>query len=316
MNDELFGAVNYAELRRGGAPLWTPGIDYAVGDVRRSPANNRIYVRTLAGAGTADPSADASAWMPERGAGALRFTRLTSGAGSFVKLPESTFAIVRIQGAGAHGTAGRNGYVTNYNYHASGNGGTGGGAGMHVERRMRLESSTPYQVGTAGTSGGTTVFGTMRAMGGRSGAGNNTAQSLPALYGATQGGIGGAGGQGSETYSPGNAGLDGGAPGASSSEFAGAGVGGRGGVYNDPYGGGGGAGGGGGGDSVMGQGGRGAAGGDGSPGAPDPSRGENGTGYGAGGGGGGGGRGRHDSNGGAGSAGGLGSGGCIEIEEY
>lgn len=45
-----------------GASVWVSGSTYSVGDVRYSPANQRIYRRTVAGAGTTDPSADPTNW--------------------------------------------------------------------------------------------------------------------------------------------------------------------------------------------------------------------------------------------------------------
>ena len=53
-----------AELQRGGPPLWVPGRTYPKGWEVRSPANLQRYVRKVAGAGAADPSADAANWEP------------------------------------------------------------------------------------------------------------------------------------------------------------------------------------------------------------------------------------------------------------
>ena len=44
------------------AALWVSGTTYAIGDVRRSPANGRPYRRLTAGAGTTDPASDATNW--------------------------------------------------------------------------------------------------------------------------------------------------------------------------------------------------------------------------------------------------------------
>lgn len=44
------------------AALWVSGTTYAVGDVRRSPITYFAYRRLTAGAGTTDPSADATNW--------------------------------------------------------------------------------------------------------------------------------------------------------------------------------------------------------------------------------------------------------------
>ena len=46
------------------ASAWVSGTTYAVGDPRWSPADGRVYRRRTAGAGTTDPSADATNWAP------------------------------------------------------------------------------------------------------------------------------------------------------------------------------------------------------------------------------------------------------------
>lgn len=46
-----------------GAALWVSGTTYAIGDVRKSPATGLAYRRLTAGAGTTDPSADATNWV-------------------------------------------------------------------------------------------------------------------------------------------------------------------------------------------------------------------------------------------------------------
>lgn len=57
-------AVNAQAAAAGvSAALWVSGTTYAVGDVRRSPANGYPYRRLTAGAGTTDPSADATNWV-------------------------------------------------------------------------------------------------------------------------------------------------------------------------------------------------------------------------------------------------------------
>ena len=45
------------------APLWVSGTTYAVGFLVYSPSNGRTYRRKVAGAGTTDPSADATNWL-------------------------------------------------------------------------------------------------------------------------------------------------------------------------------------------------------------------------------------------------------------
>lgn len=51
-----------AAAASAGASIWISGTTYAIGDVRWSPVTRLIYRRTTAGAGTTDPSADATNW--------------------------------------------------------------------------------------------------------------------------------------------------------------------------------------------------------------------------------------------------------------
>ena len=55
-------AIILAELQRGGPPLWVSGRTYPKGATVRSPTNLQQYVRKVAGAGAADPSADSDNW--------------------------------------------------------------------------------------------------------------------------------------------------------------------------------------------------------------------------------------------------------------
>lgn len=45
------------------APKWVSGTTYAAGQIAWSPVNGRIYKRLITGAGTIDPSADATNWV-------------------------------------------------------------------------------------------------------------------------------------------------------------------------------------------------------------------------------------------------------------
>lgn len=47
-----------------GATAWVSGTTYALGVRVWSPINQRLYSRSVAGAGTTDPSADAANWAP------------------------------------------------------------------------------------------------------------------------------------------------------------------------------------------------------------------------------------------------------------
>ena len=51
-----------AAAASAGASLWVSGTTYSIGDVRYSPATQRVYRRLTAGAGTTDPSADGTNW--------------------------------------------------------------------------------------------------------------------------------------------------------------------------------------------------------------------------------------------------------------
>jgi hypothetical protein len=51
-----------AAAASAGASIWVTGTTYALGDVRWSPVTRLTYRRTVAGAGTTDPSADSTNW--------------------------------------------------------------------------------------------------------------------------------------------------------------------------------------------------------------------------------------------------------------
>lgn len=52
-----------AAAASAGATLWVSGTTYAIGNQRIDPANNRLYVRRTAGAGTTNPNADPTNWQ-------------------------------------------------------------------------------------------------------------------------------------------------------------------------------------------------------------------------------------------------------------
>lgn len=69
------------------APLWVSGTTYAIGALVYSPANGRTYRRRTAGAGTTDPSLDATNWL-------LLQNEVTVGTfswNSFTNTPNSLF---------------------------------------------------------------------------------------------------------------------------------------------------------------------------------------------------------------------------------
>lgn len=51
-----------AAATSAGAAIWVSGTTYAIGDARWSPSTRYVYRRITAGAGTTDPSADATNW--------------------------------------------------------------------------------------------------------------------------------------------------------------------------------------------------------------------------------------------------------------
>lgn len=69
-------ASTIAAATSAGASIWVTGTTYAIGDVRWSPANGRIYRRRTAGAGATDPSLDPTNWMLVS-AGDLQFFEVT-----------------------------------------------------------------------------------------------------------------------------------------------------------------------------------------------------------------------------------------------
>lgn len=56
---------NLSQFFSGGAQYWASGTSYAQGKVVRSPADHQLYTRIVAGAGTTNPSSDATNWRPE-----------------------------------------------------------------------------------------------------------------------------------------------------------------------------------------------------------------------------------------------------------
>jgi hypothetical protein len=61
-----------AAAASAGASVWVSGTTYALGDARYSPINVQVYRRIVAGAGTTDPSLDATNWreaIPQSPAG-------------------------------------------------------------------------------------------------------------------------------------------------------------------------------------------------------------------------------------------------------
>lgn len=61
-NQNAAAASAQAAANSAGAAIWVSGTTYAIGDVRWSPITRLVYRRTTAGAGSTDPSADATNW--------------------------------------------------------------------------------------------------------------------------------------------------------------------------------------------------------------------------------------------------------------
>ena len=96
----LAEAASTAAIAAAGASLWVSGTTYAVGDATISPIDLQTYRRVIAGAGTTDPSADATNWLnisndftgrtwtgnavdvPHGGTGATTITGLVKGNGT------------------------------------------------------------------------------------------------------------------------------------------------------------------------------------------------------------------------------------------
>ena len=78
-----------------GATLWVSGTTYAIGDVRYSPANQKIYRRKTAGAGTTDPSADSTNWgvVSTDPQWAIKTTNYTAVAGDALLVNTTSGAI-------------------------------------------------------------------------------------------------------------------------------------------------------------------------------------------------------------------------------
>ena len=63
-NAQAAASSAQAAATSAGATLWISGTTYAIGEIRRSPADFRVYGRRTVGAGTTDPSADPTNWAP------------------------------------------------------------------------------------------------------------------------------------------------------------------------------------------------------------------------------------------------------------
>lgn len=204
MNDELFGPVTYAELRRGGAPVWAPGIDYVAGDVRRSTVNHRTYVRVTTGAGVTDPAVDFANWQPS--SGLRRFTEYTGGIQTYLPLRHMALCRIRLQAAGGAGSGGA----------TAGGGTNGGSSGAYVDVCMRVPAAGiaiilgARGLGSAGFGGDASpsYLGQLLVEGGKGGRGGYTAGAvtgapLPFVPGfALAGGAAGKAGQVSGSYPP------------------------------------------------------------------------------------------------------------------
>lgn len=72
------------EFFGGQAPKWVSGTTYPLDFIVRSPASQHYYVRIIAGAGTTDPSADPSNWLPVGSTGVKSIQRVV------IEIPAST----------------------------------------------------------------------------------------------------------------------------------------------------------------------------------------------------------------------------------
>jgi len=81
-----------AAAASAGASAWVSGTTYADGDVRWSPADNRVYRRRpgTAGAGTTDPSADPAKWAPVAPNG-LQMVILSTTSGNVAANTDTAF---------------------------------------------------------------------------------------------------------------------------------------------------------------------------------------------------------------------------------
>lgn len=65
VNDAASAAASAASAAASaGATIWVSGTTYSLGAQKYSPTNLRVYRRTVAGAGTTDPSLDTANWAP------------------------------------------------------------------------------------------------------------------------------------------------------------------------------------------------------------------------------------------------------------
>ena len=83
-----------------GAVAWVSGLTYAVGDARYSPINMQTYRRKVAGAGTTDPSLDATNWakavdaLPVQTGNSGKFLTTNGTAESWGAVPASALTLL------------------------------------------------------------------------------------------------------------------------------------------------------------------------------------------------------------------------------
>jgi len=181
----LATAAAAAALSTANTTLWVSGTSYSVGNTVYSPINVRSYRRLVAGAGTTDPSADATNWTLL--GGGLSVYDLATTTGTWV-CPATGYYKITVQDGGNSGAT---------NSGISRPGASGGAAGV---RLLLLTAGITYTrtVGAAGAinGAGTTLGETAGGASSFSGSGITTLTSSNATFKAAGGSANGTTGSG------------------------------------------------------------------------------------------------------------------------
>lgn len=255
-------AIASGAAAAAGAIAWVSGTTYAIGDALYSPIDLQTYRRKTAGAGTTDPSLDATNWarinlaaiktlngVSMEGVGNLITSDIQdfTSSGTWTKPAGCKFVLVELWGGGGGGA---NSVLAPY----FSNGANGGQYAARVIKASDIGatesvtvgaggSGTPNATSAKGSDGGNTVFGALlTAKGGRGGWWSSAANAWYPGFPADSGqlavsasdltmqilasrpgyGIGGAA-TASATYVPGGNSSEGGGGGGAASTYAGAG---------------------------------------------------------------------------------------------
>jgi hypothetical protein len=109
-------ASELAAANTSGATIWVSGTTYAIGANRFSPINFRTYRRKTAGAGTTDPSADATNWQLLTGLGDVDTTSNQTIGGNKTFTGTTTLGVVSLNTSGTGWTFQESGNILYFKF--------------------------------------------------------------------------------------------------------------------------------------------------------------------------------------------------------